>query len=237
MAGTGNARFNLKYAKNKLGWANELAMAYGLLVQYEKDDRRKTDDKLEYKSELSYKASANWNYTWVTEFKTQFDRGYKSYPVKDGDSYISTFMSPAYLSLSLGMDYKPTKEFSLFMSPFSVKNTIVLDDTLANNGVYKVDPNKKIRSEYGATVIVTYKKKLRENINFMSNLTLFSNLAENPQNVDLNVTFDFDFKITKWLSTKLYAQLKYDDDISVSEEKGPALQLKEVMGLGLSYSF
>ena len=55
-----------------------------------------------------------------TNFRTQIAKGYK-YP--DKDHPISTFMAPAYLTTSLGMDYKPNKIFVVSF-PFHIKNNL-----------------------------------------------------------------------------------------------------------------
>ncbi len=80
-------------------------------------------------------------------FKTQMTPGY-NYP--NTEDKISDLLAPAYLLFSLGMDYKPTPEFSLFLSPLTSKNTIVNDDLLSDAGAFGVEPGKKFRSELGA---------------------------------------------------------------------------------------
>lgn len=229
--------FKLKHAAKKLSWENTLDLAYGTLYQYEDSDRRKTDDKIDFATKLGYAASKYWNYTILTQIKTQFDRGYKSYPVEDKKSYTSTFFSPAYLTFSIGMDYKPNKDLSVYLSPLSLRNTIVLDDTLSSKGAFGVTSGSHILSEYGAMVKATYSKTFFDRIQVKSKVELFSNLEHEPQNINVNVEVDVGIKTTSWLTTRLYTQLLYDDNIRVSEDEGPALQVKEVLGIGLSYSF
>lgn len=229
--------FRLRHAAKKLSWDSSLDLAYGTLYQYEESDRRKTDDKIDYSTKLGYAASKSWNYTVLFQFKTQFDRGYKSYPIEDKSSYTSEFMSPAYLTFSLGMDYKPNENLSVYISPLTLRNTIVLDDTLSNKGAFGVKPDRHILSEYGALMKATYNKTFFERIQLKSKVELFSNLEHDPQNINVNVEVDIGIKTTSWLTTRLYTQLLYDDKIRISEDEGPALQVKEVLGVGLSYSF
>lgn len=227
----------LKHGHKKLSWESTLDLAYGTLYQFEESDRRKTDDKIDYATKLGYAASKYWNYTVLLQFKTQFDRGYKSYPIEDRQAYTSEFMSPAYLTFSLGMDYKPNKHLSVYLSPLSLRNTIVMDDTLSNKGAYGVTPGSHIFSEYGAMLKATYVKTFFEKIQLKSKVELFSNLEYDPQNINVNVEVDVGIKTTSWLTTRLYTQLLYDDNVKISEDEGPALQVKEVLGIGLSYSF
>ncbi|MDR0660579.1 MAG: DUF3078 domain-containing protein [Prevotellaceae bacterium] len=227
----------LKHEAKKLSWENTLELAYGTLYQFEESDRRKTDDKIDFATKLGYAASKSWNYTILAQLKTQFDRGYKSYPIEDKSKYTSMFMSPAYLTFSIGMDYKPNKDLSVYISPLSLRNTIVLDDTLSHKGAFGVTPDSHMLSEYGAMIKATYGKTFFEKIQLKSKVELFSNLEYDPQNINVNVEVDIGIKTTSWLTTRLYTQLLYDDNVKVSEDEGPALQVKEVLGIGLSYSF
>ncbi len=237
LSGVLSGSFRLKNTHKKLTWESVLDLAYGTLYQYENWDRRKTDDKIDYTTKLGYAASKYWNYTVLLQFKSQFDKGYMSYPVEDKNAYTSEFMSPAYLTFSVGMDYKPNKELSVYISPLSLRNTIVLNDTLSSKGAYGVTPGDHILSEYGAMVKATYQKTFFEKVQLKSKVELFSNLEHNPQNINVNVEVDIGVQTTSWLTTRLYTQLLYDDNIRVSEDEGPALQVKEVLGVGFSYSF
>ncbi len=235
IAGVAAAAFELKHAAGKLSWDNALAAAYG--TSFQESDRRKLDDRFEFATKLGYKASKYWSYTALLQMKTQFDKGYTKYPIQNKSQYISNFFAPCYVTASIGMDYKPRPNLSVYISPVSVRNTIVSDDSLSHAGAFGVKPDRWIRSEYGAFVKVTYEKKIAEKSMLKSKLELFSNLEYNPQNVDVNLEVSVDFKVTKWLTTSFYAQMVYDDDIHVSPDKGPSLQVKEVMGMGLSYVF
>ncbi len=243
VAGVASGGLVLDYSKAKWQWNTTLDLGYGLMVQDE-SGRSKTEDKIELASKLGWKATKYWNYTVLAQFKTQFDKGYGSYPVNDEDkwNYSSKFMAPGYLTLSLGMDYVPNADFSLFISPITMRATYVQDKRLADVGSYGVEPGKKSLIQYGAFLKATYQKKLVEDrILLKSKLELFSDWKNKPQNVDVNWEVNIDFKVTKWLSTKLYMQAIYDDDIRIADAegalRGPKLQLKEVLGIGLSYIF
>lgn len=243
VAGVASGGLVLDYSKNKWQWNTTLDLGYGIMIQDE-SGRSKTEDKIELASKLGLKATKYWYYTILAQFKTQFDKGYSSYPVKDDEkwNYSSKFMAPGYLTLSLGMDYNPNADFSLFISPLTLRATYVQDKMLSDAGSYGVDPGKKSLVQYGAFLKAIYQKKLVEDrIMFKSKLELFTDWENKPQNVDVNCEINVDFKVTKWLSTKLYMQMIYDDDIRITDSdgnlKGPKLQFKEVLGIGLSYIF
>lgn len=243
MAGVGSGNLALSYTKNKWSWDNTLGVSYGLMVQDELG-RSKTDDRLELASKLGYRAAKSWYYTFLVQFRTQFDKGYRSYPVSDEDrwDYISRFMAPGYLTISIGMDYNPNPNFSLFLSPISMQATYVQSIRLASLGSYGVEPGKKSLIQYGGFIKAIYQKKMVEDrVLFGTKLELFANWESKPQNVDVNWEVNIDFKVSKWLSTKLYTQMIYDDDIRIPDAdgnlKGPKLQLREVLGIGISYIF
>ncbi len=243
VAGVASGGLVLDYAKNKWQWNTTLDLAYGLMVQDE-SGRSKTDDKIEFASKLGHKATKYWYYTFLAQFKTQFDKGYSKYPVADEDKwdYTSRFMAPGYLTLSLGMDYNPNADFSLFISPITLRATYVQDKRLSDAGSYGLDPGKKSLVQYGGFLKATYQKKMAEDrILFKTKLELFTDWGNKPQNVDVNWEMNIDFKVTKWLSTRLYTQMIYDDDVRIPDAdgvlQGPNLQFKEVLGIGLSYIF
>ena len=70
-----------------------------------------------------------------------------------------------------------------------------------------------------------------DNVSFENILTLYSNYLDKPQNVDLDYTANIVMKINKYLSANFTFQAIYDDDAA------RAFQIRELLGLGLSYKF
>jgi hypothetical protein len=119
-----NLAANLKNEKS--AWDNALTIGYGKMLQKGNDlGWVKTDDRIDFQSKYGQKASEKWFYSGLMSFRTQMDNGY-NYP--DTENKISDLLSPAYLLFSLGMDYKPNPQFSMFLSPLTSKNTIVMDE-------------------------------------------------------------------------------------------------------------
>lgn len=233
------------YKKGNVIWDNNLDLSYGL-NQIGDDVLKKNEDRIEYTSKLGYavKNSKKWYYTGLVNIKTQFANGY-DYTNEDA-IVISRFAAPAFTVLSLGIDYKPSDHFSACLSPIANKNTFVLDDFLSNQEAYGVDSGKNIRTEMGAYLNVRYKQEVLENITLTSQLDLFSNYLEDPQNVDLNFTLMLVMKVNKYITANFSTQFIYDDNtpISVYEGSGstkklvgvgPRLQSKQVFGVGLGY--
>lgn len=250
-SGNGFLSLFANYEKDNSSWENTLDLGYGILKN-EDEDQRKSDDKIEFSSKYGYKASKKWFYTALFSFKTQFAEGY-NYP--NDSVIISNFFAPAYLSFSLGMDYKPNKKFSAFISPLSGKSTFVRNQNLADAGAFGVEPavydtttgakiqdGENVRNELFAGLIkIVYKDEILKNVTFQSKLELFSNYLENPQNVDINWENLISMKVNEYISANILVHLIYDDDINYvnddGTDKGPQLQLKEVFGVGFSYKF
>ncbi len=242
ISGIGDLNLFLKKIGNHSAWENTLQVRYGM-QQLKKEGLKKTDDYLTFTSKYGYKASKNWYYSVLATFTTQMTRGYSS---DDANLMISNLMAPGYLFLSLGFDYKPNDNLSVFMAPLTSKSTFVLDKALSDSGAFGVTPGQSVRSEFGAYVKFFYKHEVIKNVTFQTRLNLFSNYLDKPQNVDVFWEVLFDMKINKFLSANLLTNLYYDDNIhipydsngdGIMDSKGPRIQFKEIFGLGINVSF
>lgn len=250
VSGTALANLNAKYQKNKHLWITNLDLAYGQLMQ-DGQDAIKTDDKIDLTSTYGYQTkNPNWYYSALFSFRTQFAPGYTiENGVEVGDK-TSDFFAPAYMLISPGIGYNPNENFAFMISPITAKFTFVTVDALATS--YGLEEGENFRAEFGAFLKASYKKDIFENVNLMTKIDLFSNYAENPQNIDVNWETILTMKINSWLNASLSTQLIYDDDIDivvertetvvngepvVVEKTGPRTQFKEVFALGLSVKF
>ena len=250
-SGNGLISLYANYSEGNSAWDNTLDLGYGILKN-EDENQRKSDDKIEFSSKYGYKASKRWFYTVLFSFKTQFAEGY-NYP--NDSVVISNFFAPAYFNFSVGMDYKPNKKFTCYLSPLSAKATFVNDQNLADAGAFGVDPaeydattglkTKNGRNslyEFGGLIKVVYKNEIMKNVNLQSKLELFSNYVDNPQNIDVNWENMINLKVNEYISANILLHLIYDDNIEIDTNDdgltdGPQVQFKEVFGLGFSYKF
>lgn len=240
------------YKKNNLKWQNDFKFALGGLRYIDstgkKDGLQKTDDKIDLSSTFGYEFKKTWFYTATAGFRTQSLDGF-NFP---NDSVrISAFMAPAYINMSLGIEFAPKESFNMYLSPIAGKITIVNDQVLANAGAFGVEKailntdgsvltsGKRIRCEFGAYFRLKFQKEIFKNIEMKTRVELFSNYLNNPENIDVNAENIFTFKVNKWFSASLQWNLIYDDDISIRDangNSGPRTQFKSVLGLGISYT-
>lgn len=237
------------YKKGKSSWDNNLSLGYGVIKQGEDGDWIKSDDRILLNSKYGRKAAKNWYYAGLFNFKSQFAPGYN---LPDDSTKISDFMAPGYFLGAIGMDYKPNDDFTVFLSPVTAKMTVVNNDFLSKIGAFGVDSGKTARLELGGYMRMMYRKEIMQNITFQTNLDLFSNYSENPQNIDVNWDNLISMKVNKYITVTYTTSLIYDDDIDITETKsdgtpktdvngnprvGPRTQFKYVLAVGFQYKF
>ncbi len=227
------------YLDGRRSWDNNLNMAYGM-ASTTSLGTRKTNDLFDITSKYGYDLGHKWYLSGLLDFRTQFAPGY-NYPSDGGRVLTSDALAPAYLLLSLGMNYKPNSNFSLFLSPATIRELIVNNDSLAAVGAFGVDSGKKTRFEFGAYVSVNYNTDLSKTASYVGRLDLFSDYLNKPQNIAVFMTNVVNVKVTSVLSMNLALTLIYDDRIKTVKADGtaggPSLQVQEILGVGLAYKF
>lgn len=253
ISGNGTTLLTANYSKGKNKWDNTLDIGYGLTRQGN-DKQIKNEDRIDIASIYGRNASRKWYYSSMIGFKTQFAKGYK-YP--NDSTVISDVMAPAYIQLSLGMNYKPNDLFNVMISPAAGKLTIVNDQELANKGSFGVtpakyddngaliEPGENTRIELGGSLKILYNTEFWEKkVGFRSKLEFFSNYMDKPQNIDVSWDMTMDLRITTYVTAKVQTWTLYDNDqkIEVKDKSGNTkkiskLQFKEMLGIGFTYKF
>jgi hypothetical protein len=249
----------VKYRKNDAYFESVLDAGFGFITT-KTESLRKNEDKIELNAKFGKKAKGKFYYAAMLNFRTQMAPGY-NFP--DDTTIISRFLAPGFLSLALGMDYKPNDWFSMFISPATGRSTFVMDQRLANLGQFGVTAatyddagnilteGQKSRFEFGAYLRARLQKDVVKNISVVSNLQLFNNYTDpikaQRANIDVNWENLILIKANKWLTTSIFTNLIYDHDVQIPVERevdgvkvigsGPRMQFKEVLGIGLSIKF
>ncbi len=241
--------FYAGYIKGKSKWENMLGLAYGQ-SKIGEQEFRKNEDKIDFLSNYGFKAAEKWYYSVNFNFKTQFADGYNYSDVDTvPDEKISAFMAPGFISLGVGMEYRPYEFMSFYLSPATARWIIVNDTALANAGAFGVEsayyddhgtfvPGEKVKNELGAYFRFLFVKDIWKNVNLNTKLELFSNYLKNPQNIDINWDTMIGFKVNDWLAASFGIQMLYDDETPITDKDGntgPRTQIKQLFSFGLTY--
>lgn len=251
------------YARNRHSWDNSANLQFGL-IRTDEFGLRKNEDKLELESKYGYVLTKKKTLflSALANFKSQFANGY-NYP--NDSLVVSKFAAPGYMTLALGIDWKPVDYFSLFFSPTTGKITFVKDEKIAGArapgadvGVYgnKIDTTtgigEKAVYQFGGYLNAKFQKEVIKNVVLMSKLELFQNYTgenDNSKMVDANWETAFLFKINEWLAASLTLNLIYDKEILIPKDENDngtievpseiddRVQFKEALSLGLTYKF
>ncbi len=254
----GSAKFVRNYKFRYVQWNNDLDLRFGWNAQ-EGRRWRKTDDAVRLSSTFGYRRDtiSNWYYSVKANFNTQFADGFK-YP--DRSTPISRFLSPGYLFLGAGASYIPEgKKLNLYISPITLKATFVLDQDLADRGAFGVDKailddegnviseGKNSVMELGFLVTNSWENEVWKNIILNHKLTLYTDYLRSFGNVDIDWQLNLDLKVNEYISASIGTHVIYDDDILFDEELAedgtvidpgePRIQFKQLLGIGMAYSF
>lgn len=227
------------YKQGRHSWDNVLDLAYGM-VNTTSLGQRKSDDRIDFVSKYGCELGNKWYLSGLVNFRSQFTKGY-AYPTDSTKVLTSNFMSPAYVLLSLGMDYKPDETFSLFLSPITARWVIVTNDSLAAAAAYGVDSGKNVKMEIGAYASLNWNKKITPTTNYKTKLDLFSNYRHDPLNIDIFWTNVLTVKVSKLINMNVSVDMIYDNDVpsvkSDGTEGGARPQIKQVLGVGFLLKF
>ena len=255
ISGLLKGKFHRNYVRDNYNWSNELIIKYGL----NKQDGlaiRKTEDAVQLNSTFGYRKDtlSNWFHSAKFNFNTQFTNGF-AYP--NTENAISKPFAPAYIFMGIGAEYIDTnKKKDLYISPFTFKTTLVLDQRLANQGAFGVVKatydsegnllikGEKAKVELGFLVTNKYKKEIFKNINLENRLTLYSDYINRFGNIDVDCDLQVELVVNQYVKANIGAHVIYDDDIKSKREidgnqvtEGPKIQLRQAIGVGIEYAF
>lgn len=177
---------------------------------------------------------------------------------KDARKLKSGFLAPAYTNLAVGIDVKPANWLSLNLAPVTGGVVIVRNEALRKN--YGMHLKKEYedadlssvaedelgsyyrsaRFEFGAQIKADVALQVNESFKYTSQLVLFSNYLDHPENIRVNWDNRFDWKLAKYFSLTLTTNLIYDDKVMIYSEKDgltkQRVQFKESLLFGFTYT-
>lgn len=250
---------NANYKKDDTYWNNRLQLDYGFLYSADKPFLQKSDDRIYLESKFGYKAKnvKNLNYSAQFSFKSQFSNSWtyvtpaKEDPTKQDWMDLRTLksgpFSPANTTIALGIDWIPTKWLTVNVAPLTGGFVIVRNEQLreAYSMPVRADGSfKGARFEFGAQIKADAKVVINNNFNYTTQLLLFSDYLNNPQNIRVNWDNRFDWKVAKYFSFTITSYLIYDDKVMIKSDKDieqypngrQRVQFKESLAFGFSYT-
>lgn len=221
------------YETTNLSFTNDLQLQYGFLKN-DGQTLRKNADRIFLDSKLGYKLNTKWNLFVSTNFSSQFDKGYEFTKDASGvetEKLISRFFAPAYLTNSLGLEYKPVSYFWFRFGTGTLRQTFVTDTTLYRNipKNYGVEIGKKVRNEIAFQITSSFDKDIAKNINLKVRYLAFANY-ETLSAIDNRLDVIIAAKVNKFISVNLSGTLLYDEDMDYK------IQTSQTLAIGILYS-
>lgn len=248
------ANLNL-YANKTVGkhtWDNNIEISYGLINTHS-GGIKKNDDKLDFYSKYGYKVKNKTALGFVGNLRTQL---YNSYNYDETpQKRIGGFFAPAYLTFAPGADFKICPDFTVFLSPVSSRWVIATNRPYSFNNqggvkpdgtterslaeLYGVNPERKVRYEFGAFVSAAFKKNIAKNVEYQTRLDVSGDYSGVFYNMDVFWTNNIRMKVNNWLMANYNFDLIQDDDVKMfgPAKNVAAVQMKSMLGVGLSAKF
>ncbi len=192
-----------------------------------------SQDVFQINSKFGYKAIKNWYYSTTMRFKTQLFNNYKA----NTKTMKASFLTPGELNFGIGMTYNnknkdKTASIDLSLSPLSVDMSICKNNTKVDPTSFGIDEGKHFKTEFGSNVEAKMSWKICHEVTWSSRLFAFTNY----DHVQGDWENTFDFTINKYLSTRLYAHLRFDNSVS-KDPDWKYWQFNEILSFGFSYKF
>lgn len=215
----------------------ELSIQYKVGLNSAPDDELRdysfTDDIFQINTRFGVKATKKFYYSMNFQFKTQLFQSFKS----NTWDVSASFLTPGEFNAGVGMTYSTKNErgtfsFDASLSPVSYNMKICRANQKVDPTGFGIDAGKHLGHEIGSSGECKLTWNIARNIALSQRLFIFSDYGYIQG--DLEATLDF--SVNKWLSTRLYAHLRYDDSAGFND-KWQYWQFKEIFSFGLQYKF
>ncbi|MEP1152387.1 MAG: DUF3078 domain-containing protein [Balneola sp.] len=226
VSGAASTVFTKMYRQDQYTFGFRTNLRYG---QSRVDgDTRKSDDLISLRLRSTYDLQEGSKVAayGAIQFRTQFADGYDyGAKVAGGDSLISGFFSPAYLTEGAGLEYNASSSLQM-EAGLALKQTFISDGDLSPN--YGLPLGDTFRSEGGLTTGISFQAPIAENIQYSSNLETFTSFTDAISKTDVFWANELVGQINSLISASFQFEMRYDDDFS-SE-----VQVKQVLSAGIS---
>jgi len=234
-----------EYSKEGYSYTSEVILEYGKINN--KDQlQKKTRDRIFWDNKAALQLSKNWYFFGSVNFESQFDKGYNYF--RDGNnieqqSLISKFMSPGYLTESIGFEYKPNSYFSTRIGTGTAKQTFVLnmDDLIAAEldrnpnstraDYYGVPTDKNFKNELAFQIVSNFDKQIFTNVNLKARYQMFIPYDRSLVNIDHRLDVELRSQLNRLMNVTVTGVGLFDKD-SDNEIQG-----SQTLALGVTFVF
>lgn len=230
--------FSLLYNRNDIQWINEIESKLNTYNESPSKIKsyRIADDQLRLSSNFGLKAINSFYYTIDGEMRTQIFNTYGS----DNKTLRASFLAPMNLNVGLGMSYNYLwKSQSLYGRTFKFSlNVAPLSYTLRYSRLSNIDlkafglTNGKVYlNKFGSTIRANWVWNITMNISWNSKIyfnTTYGNIETEWENI-------LDMAVSRYFSTRIYVNLRYDDSVPPSSNWNKGLQINQLLSFGITY--
>ncbi len=232
----------------------------------------KAADKMNYTAQFSLRSQFTNTFTYKTPSGYEGDSPTRK-DWMDARVLNSGFFSPAYTTLAIGMEWVPNPKNRWLVANFAPLTggfTVVMDEALRTDyGMQRREefedeasfPFKETledgtvithgeyyrsaRFQLGAQLKLDVNAKINNKFTYYSQLVLFSDYLNKPENMRVNFDTRINWTLAKNLSLALTTFLIYDDNVRIKNEKDiekypdgkQRVQFKEYVGIDFVYKF
>jgi hypothetical protein len=231
-----NFEYKAEYNKAPFSYASDLNLLYGI-SKNKGQGSRKTNDRIFFDNKVASQLSKHWFFFGSLTFESQFDKGFNYVSVDDGPpttpALISSFMSPGYLTESVGFEYKPVKYFDLRFGTGTARQTFVLDTTIYHNqpSNYGVAIHHTFKNDLALQVVATIDKDLMANIHINARYSLFVPYQQSLAYISHRIDAVLAAKVNRLVAVTVNGTFLYDKNTS------SRVQGTEGLALGVLYKF
>lgn len=234
------------YSKDKIQFTNELNWQTNVYTAPNDTLRsyKISNDVFRISSNFGYQAFNKWYYTLDATFQTQLFSKYQ----ENTNTKLATFLSPFTINVGLGMKYELSKTFankrnkslalSINLAPLSYTFMYSTDENIdlsahgfkadAETGIYS---NKL--SKFGSTINSSMTFKFNRNVTWYSRFYYFTSYDRILAEFENRLTM----AISRFFSTTLSLNLRYDDAVAKTEDFDTHLQVNELISFGFNYKW
>lgn len=231
--------FSLLYSRDRVRWLNELESKLGLYrtgTESEGNRYRVNEDLLRLHTNYGIKFNKHWSYTLDGELRTQLFNIYNS----DNTVLQSAPFAPLKTNVGIGLQYSySTKSKKVYGRSFSMNFNIAplshnwrwsprTDIALNRHGL---SADKMSLHTFGSTM----RGVMQWNINMDVSWTSRVYFNTSYQNVEAEWENTLVMRISRYFSTRINVQLRFDDNEAPSPNWNKHLQINELLSFGFNF--